>query len=1233
MLGNKLNLLGKISCIILVLNLASCGGGTSSGGDSSTPNVTQPPTTTPAPTTITPPIITPTYSGVMEAAAIDLNSVKPLILDVIYALDTANILVFGAEKRRELLRPENDFKNISFSEEDECSSGSQNIDFREFAEKIQNRETVDIVGESFKVTYSHCAIGNFVLSGTAELFVKGFDNENFNLTSFNLYIDKTLELTIDSESYQLEGTIYSNTTKEFTLDILLTTSSEHQNIYLSEFSIKDLSTEPSLNERLYYNGDIYFSQIGKVTISSNNNEQFYTFSGKNENHLIFDFSELSSRHSNYLGFVKLELVTSYYSYPSLSFYLGDLKQELFITGSNMNAFKAPNIFQFIFSLGAQLEIYPEDPPTISDFIKQEWQLTHAPDGIDKSINYGPKVTYKLTEYGDYTLKHVITNSTGDKKTFYKGFSVPKPSNINATIQVETPNWQLGNKFQAKVVSESTSNFTASLAFGPSGMTVTEEGQITWDGDFFDFGSSSKLYFGVYVETAAGKSLVKHTLVIESKLDKKQFKLAHATYDTALYPDDINKHRSKFLYKKNNAISYAHTIGDYGFNRLDVSASSVDIDYLPYDGDSFALTLFDVSYNSSNDAIDYLLLQNTLYPGELDDDRLKIETDLPWVLFNSNKPNNYVEVTGHENARTSDVINKIDAQFIELNSNNSDMVYSNANTYPDKKLKLVDQNFAVQAEFQNSRITKVIKSCKLSENEEILISHDNYVHVKNNDMTLHHLLPSLNTKIWAFSVFTLDQDNNNYCDTLLFVSNLFKQAEILTKIEAFQINSLGQPIKKDFMETDRLYSFQQLKTIYDVNNSSQNIIMFDQSRISNESINAFIFSLSADNRVVRKPLVYGSGLGIELSPNKSHIINLVDTDNDGIDEVIIKHNLSENEKLIEQYAQLYSEDDNNFEVHVIATLNNGVLIPTYVSELSIQRNKHISIDDKGDVIVGNGLQPFIVTPNKEVKAPNNIEQFVGNNILINNDGSRYQLIGTDLEKYSSSNELLWTTPNVPTGGSNKYTQLRILGKYQDVVLINYGYRNDLHFINDNTGELILQPNNIDHYSISPDFHTTGLLFFDFRTQGSNGAIKGSGVYRVSDLTGIELVHNWHFSLKYRINSMKVSWINIDNDADFELLFRLHTRNDTNEALTADYNGDNQRVYPFTEYMNPTDDLSRSAAWDIKKQGYFSYDTYRSKLTGEIIWQIPVNSFFSDTRYKNGIKQIAVSDNNLYLFETK
>jgi len=902
----------------------------------------------------------------------------------------------------------------------------------------------------------------------------------------------------------------------------------------------------------------------------------------------------------------------------------------------MKFFQEPNIFKFSFPLGTELEVSLEESPIISDFIKQEWQLISAHDGIDKSIHYGPNVTYQLSQYGDYTLKSVITNSVGTEKVFYKSFNVPKPNNIIASIQVETPDWQLGNTFQARVVSESTDDFTTSLAFAPSGMTVTEGGEISWDGNFFDFGNHSKLNFGVYIETTGGKSLIKHTLMIDSQLDKKQSKLAQLTYRTTLYTDNINKHRSKFLYKKNNISSYAHTIEDSGFSQLDVSENSVDLDYSTYDGNSFAQTLFDVSYNLENDAIDYLLLQNSSYIERLDEDKLKIATDLPWVLFNSNSLDNYIEVIGDESTDiAATVIDKIDAQFIESNNHGvSDIVYSNMNTHPDNKLKLVDQNFAIQSELQSSKGTKIVNGCKFNDNEQILIGYNSYVHVKNNDSTLYSIDQSSDGNIVESGIFALDQDNNNYCDTFLLVSNRYKQGYDYTQVEAFQITSSG-PIKVDAIEMERIYSFKQLKTIYDTGDLSESIIVFDSSSASNynspnEPVNATTLSLSTENKITRKQLIYGTGLGIKLSPNKSHIINLVDTNNDDIDEVIIKHNLSADEELIERFAQSYTIYNDSFEVHVIATLHNGVLVPTYVAELSIPSN-HISIKESGDILVGNGSQPIIVTPHKEVKAPNNIEQFTANSIFINNDGSRYQITSAGLEKNSSSNQKIWTTPSVETADDNEYMSLQVLGKYQNIVLISYGFTNNLYFINDDSGELILQPNNIKNIVISPDFNETGLLFIEpFYAVDS---IQGSSVYRANQLTGIELIHNWNFASRYRIHSMDVSWINIDDDADFELLFRFNKRDGSNEVLTADYNGNNKKISSFLEYLNPTHDLSRSAAWDTKKLGYFAYDTYRSKLTGDIIWQIPFDSFISDTTYKNGIKRFAVSDKNLYLFETR
>lgn len=1232
----------QLTIACLAVSIVACGG---SGGET-TPSNNQPsvptPTPTPSPTpapTPTVEAITPTFAGNTAPLVIDLETVKPIILDTIYALDVANVLVFGDKKGHQLLRPENDFRFVNIDEDKACSSGSQTIDFREFEQKIVNREPVDIVGSSFDVTYSNCVIGNFTLSGTAQILVNGFDNTKFEITSFLLNIDDSLNLTIDDNNYLLKGNVNSSNNNNFVLDLLLTSENSLGDIYLSKLAVVDLSDEFTPSRRLSYQGNIYFEQGGEVTIASNPDQENYTFKGRDEHQVIFDHSKLRSRAEENIGFIELTLETSYYKYPELSLYLNQLRRDKFLTAASLDAIPEPNIFQFEYPFGTSIQVEPdfEDGQStggtlgLDDFYRQEWQFVAAPEGIDTSIKYGHSVRYDLSQYGHYTLRNTTFNSAGAQRQFEKTFSVAKPSNIDAHIEVVTVDWQLGHPIEAKVVTASSSEFTASFAFGPSGMTVTENGAINWDGKYIDFGEESRLTFGVYVETDSGRVLVKHTLLVESNAEKSQFKIVNNGVGSLLYPNTVKEH-GKPLYETGDVYSYVDGIDASGFTRLDVTENSIDFNYIGPKGYGFGLTVFDVAYNQRTKVVDFLMLQNSMYSGEVAPDRLKIDTEIPWVLFNSNNLEQYVEVAGDENAdRALTIINKISAKFTNpLSSESSGVIVTNTNVA--NTAKFVDQRFELQREVVNEKINKILYSCAYNENVQLHVSFNNYL---QSDTAAIYDLREGNENLFNSNIVSLDRNNDGYCDTLIYSAHFNQDNQNRSHISAFNITNNG-PIKLDSIVVDRLYSFNQSGPLVDISDNSQHVVMFDRTNGSNlsfpdEEVSAYLFSLSSEDKIVRSELIYGSGLDIILSANKSHILNIVDTNGDGVNEAIIGHSLSEQESFILNYAQPYMIRDKNFRTYVIASLNNGVLTPLYVSQLLAQNQAHLSINSNSDIVVGNGLYPQIYSKNKQIKTPQNLSDYQGN-VYLDDDGSRYQATESGLTKFDKNGVTLWTIPSLPRNGFSKFEAVRLLGRYQNIAVVNYGYASDIYFIDDTNGELLLDSFDIMDFSISPDFNSTGLIYIEAKdVVGATGSIRGSGVYRAKDEVGVELVRNWSFSNKYRIRRQDVSWLNLDDDQDYELIFRLERR-ESNEVFTTDYNGDNQRVTKIEDRFNPTHDISRSAAWDIDRRGYFYYRFYFDKLSNEIIWELPVNSSYSDTRYENNLKQLAISDRSLYLFES-
>ncbi|WP_440906600.1 hypothetical protein ACMZOO_17910 (plasmid) [Catenovulum sp. SX2] len=412
---------------------------------------------------------------------------------------------------------------------------------------------------------------------------------------------------------------------------------------------------------------------------------------------------------------------------------------------------------------------------------------------------------------------------------------------------------------------------------------------------------------------------------------------------------------------------------------------------------------------------------------------------------------------------------------------------------------------------------------------------------------------------------------------------------------------------------------------------QNVQLEDQS-----SLQKLLFAKATQDDGTNSSLWYSIGLnqsttnyqkidvvtdlGIKLSAEYSTPITSSDFDQDGINEIIFTHEISNNDEL----------GSNNLlqglTVTVVAKFEDNIFTPIYTSDLIIKDPEAYEFNDNQFTLASQSIE---ITQSRNSRTIINSRVVPTSDSLSNrlslSEGDYYQLTQENISYFSKDDQLGWThnleTPESGYSGVNA----RLLGSYENIDVIQF--KSDFLVIDKMKGKLLVSVN--DLYSkfesgkiiLSPDFSNNGLLFIS----PNHKTYQASDFDSVKFPTGVYSLENGELNIlpSWRDNGFSrfgeglsyYSWVDVNLDGQHEVVAFSLTNN--LRAYTADINSAAITMYPSVLAQNQTTvaiNLSeQSECFDsacrlsvtLTDVEDTQYITAVDKLSHQVVWQHPTN----------------------------
>lgn len=508
-----------ITIILSTLLLSACGGG-GGGSTSDTPVSSAPtPTPDPAPTPTPDPAPTPVpdpngtvfdnYTGQLTHAEVSNTTAYSLVLDITTALDMGNILMSGAENnsnRFDSFLPSG--QGIVLGEDESCESGSL-----ELGELNEEELTADF-------SYVDCTVANYTIGGVGLLQIETVNLWGFPETYY-LYFDA---LVVDNgrNSYTLSGRIYlqnyADSVHAFFNTLVVNNQSEEQ-FYLRDlrYDLFDNGTTSNFS----VDGRLYMSEQGYVDIDTYRPGQGLGFGLVADGSATLDI-DLSSEGDISLGlFAENQMA----SVPTVSFPYRD-----FIDGSFESATNQLPVAEAVFehtSLERNTRIdlvgSMSSDPNSEDLLSYQWTILSQPSASGAQIqNNGFVDAYIIFDApGTYNLSLEVSDGELTSAPLFFDFTVlSNAPDLNWAAGTPTQIMQ-GDSFVAQVElnDEIDGHPYYAIHYGPVGMTVDQNGQVTWDGDLIRLGENTSVRYAVIAKNEDRETILTNEVLVLDSTDQ------------------------------------------------------------------------------------------------------------------------------------------------------------------------------------------------------------------------------------------------------------------------------------------------------------------------------------------------------------------------------------------------------------------------------------------------------------------------------------------------------------------------------------------------------------------------------------------------------------------------------------------------------------------------------------------------------------------------------------------
>jgi hypothetical protein len=467
----KTNLLSGLILVCIVSLITACGGGSSGG------TVPPPPPPTPPLSNFTP--LNVEYTGLRTPFIITDVNIGETAISALTSLDFLNQLALGE-----------DFKNsFTILQSSNTPAVSGNL----FCSSGSNVRNTNTAGTEVEVNYNNCVVDGERLNGKTQSFID--TSTGAQIATIN--IDLTVVTVEDSSTLSLKGNIAVTANGNLRYALLL--ADEEGTIWFDNM----IAFVDDVGLRVFFQGDMYVSNEGKLVISTNSieyddNESAYVADiditgDRTINTNTVQGKRLAISGTSLAAIINLDL-TNFAGLPDnnlppqarASFETSALYNDLIIVDSTASS--DPNI----------------------QVITYTWEVIEKVEGSDVSISpQSGSANITANRPGDYKIRMTASDPLGESDfvDIALRFNQRPPE---VTFAFNSSEYQYKDLLKGKALVTSPNfdgPFSFSLEYSPEGMKIDETGNINWIVSLPNLGQTLQVNAGVRVTSPSHSTLV------------------------------------------------------------------------------------------------------------------------------------------------------------------------------------------------------------------------------------------------------------------------------------------------------------------------------------------------------------------------------------------------------------------------------------------------------------------------------------------------------------------------------------------------------------------------------------------------------------------------------------------------------------------------------------------------------------------------------------------------------
>lgn len=490
-----------IFCFLTIIQGCGGGGGSGSGGPTLPPNNGGNNGTT-----------LNSYSGKKTLAVVDQESAHNLVFHTTTISDLTNVLMFGDEHQE--LRFDALSSNYNNFPTGDCETGT-----------FTSTQTSDTTAD---ISYNQCGTGPFRINGSGTMTAAQFSSSD-NLVAATLqFKDLSITNSLTKLSYKLVGNIQINLENDrelSTFNAVVTETSSNTQYLLENYQVAFSSVLPNLGYSL--SGRLYIDNYGYIDIETLQRS-------------IFDFQldKASPLVLMLQGNARLRLETHEKTELQVSLFSTTTESQTpqhitvtynFYVNQKFNH-SANNLPIVTFQLTSE-ELNKNQPIVFdasnskdadNDFIKFNWSVSKQPSGAQVTLEGNGYSSIRLfaDTAGEYEISLFGSDGSGSSQSSTFIFYVKKdPPNVTVTA-VNQINY--GQNFSADVSASNGAQdgpFSYELYFGPTGMTLSDTNEISWNGSPPRLGENLLVNYAVKVSNDDHAVIVRNSVLVTDSLTK------------------------------------------------------------------------------------------------------------------------------------------------------------------------------------------------------------------------------------------------------------------------------------------------------------------------------------------------------------------------------------------------------------------------------------------------------------------------------------------------------------------------------------------------------------------------------------------------------------------------------------------------------------------------------------------------------------------------------------------